>query len=580
MSSTNDGSQSNGDVRPAPNLNSEAVTAKIGSKKSKKQFLQNVGSGWIAVAMNALVGVFILPINLHYLGKEVYGVSVLAVSIMGLLHFLNFGLTPTLLRFFSNVIAEGDREKLHVLSSTSHFLMNSLGILGSAIFMGLFPWFCSAYQIDSELRLPTFILFCGLAISHWEQFFNITYGAILQSYQRLDLLNLTRSATVCLRVVLLLVFYQFIWKSLASLGIVIVLEVTFRLVVLVVSSRRLCGSACGFSPELVNLSLKKDGLLRGLFSFGALALINNVAMGWSIQIPALIIGKELSKSSVADFSASLTVANFLNHILATIVVPLAPLASIDAQHGGKRLGQWSIKIGQVVSCAGCASILVMFLFGRDWLTVWLGRDFAWTMPIVVVMAGGIILAAVQSANYNLALGASTIAPIAWSALVMAVLVSAGTYIGLHYRHFWWVLVEKMELTHLSSHFIGLFGVAMLVGGIRFIRNFGYIAYSYSKRFGYNYWEYLYLVYVKPLACVLLVAFVWKYTFAYIDFDAARDKITEIVVQERIALIIVTAIKSAIISLLFAALCWFAVIPNDLKKSFLDVFRRRSSHAKR
>ncbi|MBQ4080744.1 MAG: hypothetical protein II596_08690, partial [Thermoguttaceae bacterium] len=161
-----------------------------------------------------------------------------------------------------------------------------------------------------------------------------------------------------------------------------------------------------------------------------------------------------------------------------------------------------------------------------------------------------------------------------------VLVSAGTYIGLHYRHFWWVLVEKMELTHLSSHFIGLFGVAMLVGGIRFIRNFGYIAYSYSKRFGYNYWEYLYLVYVKPLACVLLVAFVWKYTFAYVDFDAARDKITEIVVQERIALIIVTAIKSAIISLLFAVLCWFAVIPNDLKKSFLDVFRRRSSHAKR
>ncbi len=218
----------------------------------------------------------------------------------------------------------------------------------------------------------------------------------------------------------------------------------------------------------------------------------------------------------------------------------------------------------------------MFLFGRDWLTVWLSRDFAWTMPIVVVMAGGIILAAVQSANYNLALGASTIAPIAWSALVMAVLVSAGTYIGLHYRHFWWVLVEKMELTHLSSHFIGLFGVAMLVGGIRFIRNVGYIAYSYSKRFGYNYWEYLYLVYVKPLACVLLVVFVWKYTFALIDFDAARDKITEIVVQERIALIIVTAIKSAIISLLFAALCWFAVIPNDLKKSFLDVFR----HAKR
>ena len=579
MSSTNDGSQSNGDVRPASNLNSEAVTAKIGSNKSKRQFLQNVGSGWIAVAMNALVGVFILPINLHYLGKEVYGISVLAVSIMGLLHFLNFGLTPTLLRFFSNVIAEGDREKLHVLSSTSHFLMNSLGILGSAIFMGLFPWFCSAYQIDPELRLPTFILFCGMAISHWEQFFNITYGAILQSYQRLDLLNLTRSVTVCLRVVLLLFFYQFVWRSLASLGIVLVLEVTFRLVVLVVSARRLCGSACGFSPELVNLSLKKDGLLRGLFSFGALALINNVAMGWSIQIPALVIGSELSKSSVADFSAALTVANFLNHVLATFVVPLAPLASIDAKHGGKRLGAWSIKIGQAVSCMGCASILVLCLFGRDWLTVWLGPGFAWTLPIVIVMAGGIILAAVQSTNYNLALGASTIAPIAWSALVMAIFVSAGTYIGLHYRHFWWRFVENMELTHLSSHFIGLFGVALLVGGIRFVRNVGYIAYSYSKRLGYNYIEYLYLVYVKPMACVVVAVAVWKYTFGLIDFEALHARITELVVQERIALIIVAAIKSAIVSVIFGALCWFAVLPKDIKKSFWDAFHRCVARSK-
>jgi len=39
----------------------------------KRQFIKNVGSGWLAQTSAAVVGFIMLPYNLSHLGNEVYG---------------------------------------------------------------------------------------------------------------------------------------------------------------------------------------------------------------------------------------------------------------------------------------------------------------------------------------------------------------------------------------------------------------------------------------------------------------------------------------------------------------------------
>lgn len=551
------------------------TAASLDSKKTKKQFLKNVGSGWLAVAANALIGVFLLPINLHYLGKEVYAITVLAASIIAVLSYLNFGLGPTLLRFFSIAIAENDCQKIKRLSSTTQFLTGALGLIGAIIFMACFPWFCETYKIGPELRFPTFFLFCALAVEFWETFYLMTFSAILQGYQRFDLLNLLRCLAVVLRVVLLIVFYQFFWRSLISFAIVSLIVVTIRIVFIIHGAHKYSKKACRFSWKEVDFSVKKDGLLAKLLSFSSLAFLNNICYGMSIQLPALIIGKELGKSAVADFSVALTIANFLSHILIAISAPLAPLASLDAQQGRKRLGSWATSISLVGSCIGYAAILILCVLGRDWITVWLGESFAWTISIVVVIAWGIVLGSVQNANYNLAIGADSIAPVAWSSLVMMILVTVGTWLGLHYRHECWSFLGRhIELPQVDTHFAGLLGVAFLIGGVRFLRNVIYLSYSYSKRFNYDYWRYLYIVYLSPFIGVAVVWGLWYFTLGQVDFTPLQDAFLRVVHKERFALLFVTTLKTAVLGIAFVAYCWFLVLPKAVKDPLTDVVRRK------
>lgn len=553
----------------------EATVSSLESAKTKQQFLQNVGSGWLAVAANALVGVFLLPINLHYLGKEIYGITVLAASIIAVISYLNFGLTPTLLRFFSIVIAENDRQKIKRLSSTTQFLTSALGLIGAIIFMACFPWFCETYKIGPELRFSTFFLFFALALEFCATFCLMTFSAILQGYQRLDLLNILRSCSVVLRVVLLIVFYQFFWRSLISFAVVSIIIIVVTVVFIVCSADKYSEKACRFSWKEVDFSFKKEGLFAKLLSFSSLAFLNNICFGMSIQLPALIIGKELGKSAIADFSVALTIANFLSHILSSISAPLAPLASLDAQQGRKRLGSWATSISLVGSCIGYATILILCVLGRDWITVWLGESFAWTIPIVVVIAWGIILGSVQSANYNLAIGADSIEPVAWSSLVMMILVTVGTWFGLHFRHECWsFLGQHIELPQVDAHFAGLLGVAFLIGGIRFLRNVVYLSYSYSKRFNYNYWRYLYIVYLSPFIGVAVVWGLWYFTLGQVDFTPLQNVFLQVVHKERFALLFVTTLKTAVLGIAFVAYCWLLVFPKAVKDPLTDVVRRK------
>ena len=75
---------------------------------------------------------------------------------------------------------------------------------------------------------------------------------------------------------------------------------------------------------------------------------------------------------------------------------------------------------------------MLALFGQDMLRIWLREDFVWTSGITVLMVTGIVFSAIQGPNYNLGLGASTIAPAAYSIVVMTLLISVGTFVGTVY----------------------------------------------------------------------------------------------------------------------------------------------------
>src|SRR5919201_3742958 len=78
------------------------------------------------------VVIITVPILVHYLGTEAYGLFVLATLLLGYTAFLDLGLTPSVVRSLAAHHLEGDDPALEALIGTALTLLLALGLLGGA----------------------------------------------------------------------------------------------------------------------------------------------------------------------------------------------------------------------------------------------------------------------------------------------------------------------------------------------------------------------------------------------------------------------------------------------------------------
>ena len=435
----------------------------------------------------AIVGFLMLPYNLHHLGKEVYGISALAVSFVTMLEFLKLGFGPAMVRFFSEAVVNEDKERLRKISSTAQLLLGTLGLVGAMTILTLSHQFVVFYHIADDVQNSVRQLLTCMAASTFFQFIGTTFSSILMASGRYDYVNVFSMLKHWVLLLCLFVFYNSFGASLTLLGGAMLCAALFHFIAIGAAALWVQGRAVCFSPRYVSFAL-----VPGLFSISILALITHTFCTLSIHVPLLIIGKTLGKEMVAAFAPGLLMASLLLSLLTHINNPMTPLASKDMlKNDGRNLAIWATCFGQILACIGYGIIIMFVVFGQDMLRMWLGEDFVWITGVVTLLVVGTVYSGIQGPNYNLGLGASTIMPNACSAVVMAVLTSIGTFLGTVYWE--WGLLE----------------VAACIAIVRMVRNTVFLSWIYSKLLRYQYGIYFYKVYIKPaFGAVVLYAVVY------------------------------------------------------------------------
>ena len=73
-----------------------------------RRIAQNVLSNWLALAITTVVGFFLSPLVVHYLGNLTYGVWVIVMSLVAYMNLLDLGLRGAVTRF----VSKGPRRKI------------------------------------------------------------------------------------------------------------------------------------------------------------------------------------------------------------------------------------------------------------------------------------------------------------------------------------------------------------------------------------------------------------------------------------------------------------------------------------
>ena len=459
------------------------------AKSIKRQFAINAGSGFLAQLTVSGVGFIILPYAIWRLGDESYGLFQLARSALVFFMFLQMGMGPTLVRFCAKAIANKDHEDIHKVSSSSQLILGILGFIGVLGVVIMIPFFLRIYDVSEELEPETIGLLVCMAASLFLNLLFIVPSGLLLGCNRYDVANGIEIVANLLRLGLIVACFELIGPSIWLMGLCMFSSQLFRFVLFFTFAYKYLGKVVFFSVKAVNRES-----LKSLFSFGALYLVNTIALYFVIQGPILIIGAVpgLGPKAVTLFSPAILIATSLQSFLGQMSKPLVPLASkAQAEGNTRRLGQMAVQVAGVIVSVGLLIVLPLTIYGQEIIGLWLGQAKSYLWLLIAIMAVGIVISRSAAALSYIALGGGSILPEVYSQVVLGFVTFTGVVIG--------AVVFQWDLLSI--------GIFMTV--TRCLRCAVYLPWAYRKAFSFAISEYVTKVFIKPVLIFLMILVVGR-----------------------------------------------------------------------
>jgi O-antigen/teichoic acid export membrane protein len=345
----------------------------------------NISTRYLAYLVDAVIGLVMLPFNLHHLGMAAYGVWMLTTSLTVYFGMLDMGYGGALVRFVARYRAKRDAEALNEVLSTISVVYTAIGVAAYLLvlvvafnlthFMKLTP---DQIQISRAL-----LLIIGANVS--ARFIFGVYGGVIVGFQRYHLNNITSIGTsiavAAANVIVLISGFGLVPLVAATTAVRIAALLVYRL------------NAYRVYPGLrVNWAMFKSERLREVSGFSVYMLVLDGAYKLNYSTDVLVIGAFIGAPAVALWSPAqrlvelmLRLSNQLSDALFPIVV------DCDTNQSLRRLQRVFVQ-GTRLSLAtaipiagGCA------LLSGPLLTAWLGPAFTQTAIIAQILAVVVII---------------------------------------------------------------------------------------------------------------------------------------------------------------------------------------------
>ena len=367
-------------------------------KLEKLQFIKNVGSNWIALATDVLIGFFLSPFILHRLGDAAFGIWVLIFSITGYYGLFDLGIRSSLVRYVSKAKATGDMEYATRVINTSLFSYTCIGVVAFLITIALSASVDSIFHIDPQFHATArwLLLMVGSAVSLG--FPLGISGGVLEGLQRFDVASLTRIVQTLLKATLIVIFLSHGYGLLTVAFITVTLPILSALVCSVIALRIL--------PVRIALSYVDRETFREIARYSGLMLIMIVSSRLRFRTDAIVIGTFLSSVAITFFNIGARIVDYAGEVVEALAQLFVPMSShSDATGNASRL--------RLILIAGnrfCAFIIfpicaLLVILGKSVIEVWVGKRYvAQSYPILLLMLVPSTLMLCQGASGRLLVG--------------------------------------------------------------------------------------------------------------------------------------------------------------------------------
>ena len=349
-------------------------------------FIRGLSAGYLATAINIVYTAASVPLALHYLGKEQFGLWALAQQITGYLILLDLGVSSAVSRFIADLkdnVNSCSYGSLLLAGATVFAIQGLLiAIVGVAFSFFAPALFAVPDHLSSDFTNVLIIVtsLAGLSVALR------TLGAPLWAFQRIDVSYGLGSLTLLTSFAALWAGFHLGWGiysfALAGIPAAILCPIITFLI---------CWKS-GFYPSAGNWGRPNLLLFRKIFAFGQDAVW--VSMGSQLVNASqiMILSRMVSLNAAATFAIGTKLFTMGQQLTGRIIESAAPGLTEMFVRGDT--ARFRLQFGNVVglttflaTLGGSALITANTLF----VSLWTSGAVHWNLPCDAILAGLLIL---------------------------------------------------------------------------------------------------------------------------------------------------------------------------------------------
>jgi len=340
---------------------------------------RNLSTRYLAIAVEMVLGILILPFNVSHLGQSAYGLWILTTSITAYFSVLDLGYGGALVKFVAQYRAKRDWRGLNEILSTTFYLFAGCGVLTYLVAIGIALYLDRVLQLDADqVRTGQIILLITALNVSLGTVFSV-FGAVINGFQRYDINNVTGTlCSVAVAVTNLAVL-------MTGFGLITLVAATTTVRVLTYFIYR--GNAYRVFPYLrLRPAYVRRSRFREVTSFSLYVFAIDWARKLNYSIDAIVIGIFMSTSAVAIWSIGQRLAEATQRFTNQLTDVLFPVVvDHDASSRLNRL-QAVFTVGTRVSMAMVVPIATgLVIMAEPLVLAWVGPAFTESILILQLL---------------------------------------------------------------------------------------------------------------------------------------------------------------------------------------------------
>ena len=358
--------------------------------------IHSVASGYVMLAATAVFGLASVPVALHYLSKEQFGLWALMMTLVGYLNLVDLGMSGSIARLLIDFKDDRDGGHYGSLIKTGWLVLLTQGLIVFTTGLIFANAFAQLMAIPANLR-PEFIhlmiLQCGIvALGYAVRIF----GHLLTAHQRMDLANYAGTLAPLVNFAALWIFFYF------GFG---VFSLVWAMLCSTLVNAAIQWIACemwGFFPRRGGWGTTSWTQFKEIFNYGRDLFLVSVGLQLTLSSQTMIITRLMGLENATAWNVATRTFNLVSQAMWRVVSsPLSAFSEMMVRGERTRLRERYRSLVVLVASLSVFMGVSFALCNSVFITVWTSGRIFWPPLNDLLLGVWLVVQYVQACHTSL-----------------------------------------------------------------------------------------------------------------------------------------------------------------------------------